>query len=110
MKTYDLPDRRGQVSAFEVSSAITRGGALGVVRRIPGVRLIPGPDGSAYHPGDVFGAFELGGVRFHLWEPFGDNSRFWIGPDPVRPVPELASVRDAFARTGLLAAIFSPAG
>ena len=39
-------------------------------------------------------------VRFLAWEPFGDDDRCRIVPQPPRPVPELAPVRAAFAAAG----------
>ncbi|GGA00902.1 hypothetical protein GCM10011408_22410 [Dyella caseinilytica] len=33
-----------------------------------------------------------------MWEPFGDNSRYWIGPEPVHWCPQIDVVRHAFAK------------
>ena len=41
-------------------------------------------------------------MRFVVWEPFGDNDRYWIGPRPLRWVPEIEEVREAFARAPVL--------
>jgi hypothetical protein len=30
---------------------------------------------------DLHAEFTFEGIPFVVWEPFGDNSRFWIGPD-----------------------------
>jgi hypothetical protein len=52
---------------------------------------------------DEFCRFYVEGQLFVIWEPWGDNSRFWIGPDPTAPCPQLGLVRDAFALAGLYA-------
>ena len=103
MKTWDVHDADGRIVAFEVPSSIGRSGAQRVARRIPGAKFLA-VDSS--RPEGTFCEFEVEGVRFLFWEPFGDNSRFWIGSDPVRPTPELATVRSMFAATSWLAAIF----
>lgn len=44
----------------------------------------------------TFCEFEVEGVRFEAEEPYGDNSRYWIGPSPPRWVAQVGSVREAF--------------
>jgi len=46
---------------------------------------------------EVFCEFEIQGQIFIAWEPFGDNSRYWIGPEPTAFCEQLATVRKAFA-------------
>jgi hypothetical protein len=31
-------------------------------------------------------------------EPFGDNSRYWIGPLEKNPAIDMTAIRDAFSR------------
>lgn len=97
MKIYDLIDAEGRIFAFEVSNSfLSRSTACRVARDIPGAKLIRAP---RIFPGeDEFCEFELEGITFVLWEPWGDNSRYWIGPRPERWVPQLAAVRYAFSR------------
>jgi len=45
---------------------------------------------------EVFCEFELLGERFNVWEPFGDNGRYWIGPSHGHRTPALNVVRQAF--------------
>ena len=97
MKVFDLIDEDGRVFAFEVNSWITRIGAAQVAARIPNVRMVTKPTflGFITEP-DAFCEFELDGIRFEIYEPFGDNSRFWIGSEPPGWVPQLESIRQAF--------------
>lgn len=102
MKIYDLRDDDDRIFAFEVPNTfLGRRGARRIVGAIPGARVLP----ATHHPdignSDQFCAFELGSNTFVVDEPFGDNSRYWIGANPPRWVPELSIVRDAFARAGL---------
>jgi hypothetical protein len=97
MKTYDLTDDEGRVFGFEVSNAFfPRSTACRVVQRIPGAKLIRGP--RIFPSEDEFCEFELEGVTFVLWEPWGDNSRYWIGPKTGQCVPQLDRVREEFVR------------
>ena len=63
----------------------------------------------------ALGEFSLDDIRYEIWEPFGDSSRYWIGPariDPAEVVPtaEVVRVRDAFARASMLAGLRASAG
>ena len=99
MRTYDVPDGEGRVSAFEVGNAfLGRHGALRIVRTIPGAKVTRTPRRWAVSAPDDFCEFEVAGVTFVVCEPFGDNSRYWIGPQPLRWVPEIEEVRGAFSR------------
>ena len=102
MRIFDLVGDDGRPYAFEVRNTfLGRRGALRVVCSIPGVRVLREPGALSWFRDEAFVEFEIGGVLFRVWEPFGDNSRYWIGPEPARPLPELAAVRAAFARAGL---------
>lgn len=98
MRVYDLHDQEGRVFAFEVNNFfLWRQGLIRIVSGIPGSRIAWRPSLSWFSP-DVFCRFEIDGVEFEAWEPFGDSNRFWIGPEPVRWVPQVEKVREAFAR------------
>src|SRR5687767_8959557 len=106
MKIFDLRDSQGEVYAFEVSNLfLGRAAACRIAASIPGARIFRRHRAWQWRAPDEFCAFDLGGVRFEISEPYGDSNRFWIGPAPPRPVPELALVRQAFARAGVLANI-----
>ncbi|MGD9842691.1 MAG: hypothetical protein AB7F79_06480 [Steroidobacteraceae bacterium] len=95
MKTYGLKDEQGNEFAFEVNNfLLDRLDVCALVRRIPGAKLMLVPSGRGEAD---FCEFELDDVVFLVSEPFGDNSRYWVGPKPpVRGVPQLARVRAAF--------------
>jgi hypothetical protein len=110
MKTFDISDAQGRLFAFEVSNTLLgRRGACRVVAGIPGVTILRRPQVLSWWREEVFCEFSLGGVRFGICEPYGDNSRYWIGPAGGEPLvgstAEIVQVRDAFARTGLMAAV-----
>jgi hypothetical protein len=110
MKIYDLHDKQGQVFAFEISSLVGRRGAQRIAARVHRARFIALPNDRRERIEGVFCLFEVGAVRFQIWEPFNDNSRFWIGPDPVQLTPHLAAVRDVFAEANPWAAFFAITG
>jgi hypothetical protein len=95
---YDIKDVDGRVFAFEINNfPIGRRGVRRVLERIPGCRLVRGPKRFlSWFREDEFCEFEVEGIKFVVAEPYGDNSRYWIGPEPTRWVPQIAAVRDAF--------------
>lgn len=40
--------------------------------------------------------FLIDGEKFIAWEPYGDNSRYWIGPDPARYLPQTQVLLETF--------------
>ena len=99
MKVYDLKDAEGRVVAFEVDNIILgRRGLCRVIRNIPGATLLREPVSVlSWFRESEFCEFEMGGVRFSADEgPWGDDSRFSVGPKPRRWVPQLEAVRQAF--------------
>jgi hypothetical protein len=99
MKVYDLKDEDGGVFAFEVDNiALGRRGLCRVVSKIPGAALLRRPVRFlSWFRESTFCEFELDGVRFSADEgPWGDSSRYGVGPEPPRWVPQLEVVRQAF--------------
>lgn len=85
---------------------LTRGGLGRLVHRIPGCRVtrrpIPFMRWSVQEK-EEFCEFEVDGVTFVAWEPWGDNSRFWVGPKTMggetpQWSPAVDHVREAFRR------------
>lgn len=99
MKVYDLMDAQDRAVAFEVDNgALGRRALCDVVRRIPGANLVRRPVLLSWFRESTFCEFDLDGVRFSAdEEPWGDSTRYWIGPDPPRWVPQIARVRRAFS-------------
>ena len=97
MRVYDLTDELGRIYAFEVDTTLLgRRGACNVAARIPGVRIVRRH--RLFSGDEEFCEFELDGQRFKAWEPFGDNSRYWIGPEPPKWCPQIERVRAAFVQ------------
>jgi len=98
VRVYDLHDAEGRFFAFEVDNLrLERGELCDLVRTIPGATVVREPRFLSYWREDEFCEFEVNGQRFKAEEPFGDNSRYWIGPEPPRWCAQLESVRQAFA-------------
>ena len=98
MRIYDQQDAEGRVISFEISNLlISRSGVCAVAETVPGALVIERPRPFMRTADDEFCEFEVDGQRFKAWEPFGDNSRYWIGPVPTRWCPQTEAVRAAFA-------------
>ncbi len=100
MKVYELRNESGRVFAFEIDIPLRgRRGVCSIIRKIPGAKLTKTPRFlSWFRDGENFCEFELGGVTFQAEEPFGDNSRYWIGPkDAPCWHPEIEAVLEAFS-------------
>lgn len=110
MKTFDLRDREGHLYAFEVNNVLLgRRGLLRVVRTIPSVRITRKPLVLlSWFREEEFCEFTVGDRRFVAWEPFGDNSRYWVGPQPLCRCTELSMVRDTFIKWRPLVDRFRP--
>ena len=97
MKTYELVDEDGRLFAFEVNNAgLGRKGVCRVVETIPGAQINRRPKFLSWFREEVFCEFSVDEKTFVAWEPFGDNSRYWIGPEPTEALAQTQSVRDAF--------------
>ena len=68
-----------------------------IARRISGVKLLKAPRLLSWFREEVFCEFELGQVKFKAFEPFGDNSRYWIGPEDRRWHAEIEAIIQAFS-------------
>ncbi len=99
MKTHAHIRDDGSVAYFEISNALPW--SFGFMRRV----LTTVPDVSdvkrIWFSDDRY-SFRYLGRDCVVHEPFGDNSRYWIGPAEVEPPIDMAQVRDAFARFSLL--------
>jgi hypothetical protein len=80
MRTYPLYDKSGAMFAFEVDNWVVSPRRLShLVRSGLGAVVTQGPRGF-FSREDWRLRFLYAGVEFEVWEPFGDNSRYWIGP------------------------------
>jgi len=87
----------GEAFAFEVGSIfISRRRLCKILGRIAGVRILRSPLPLSGFREEEFCEFELNGELFAAWEPYGDNSRFWIGPASGTPSKSIQVLIDAF--------------
>ena len=101
MKIYDLHDKEGKAYAFEIDNVLLgRRGACRVVRSIPNANILKEPKLLSWHREEIFCEFELDGLRFQVWEPFGDNSRYWVGPESATETRQINVIRAAFEAAG----------
>lgn len=102
MKTYGIKDADGVEFAFEVENLLLgRHGLSRLVAQIPGCLVIRRPGWFSGSSEDEFCEFELEGIRFVAWEPWGDNSRYWVGLKSTEGsssgwCPQVDRVREAF--------------
>lgn len=92
MRTYPLYDPQGRLVAFEVSSLLGRRLARRVAASVPGARIV-----STNLREDQFCEFEIASARLAIEEPFGDNSRYWVGPVDGLAVEVVERVQAHFA-------------
>jgi len=98
MQVYDLHDDQNRLFAFEISNiSVGRRGVCHVVETIPGASLKRRPKLLSWFRESAFCEFIVDGELFVAEEPWGDNSRYWIGPNPPRWLPQTEKVRAAFA-------------
>ena len=96
MKIHELKDETGRIFAFEVVN-FGRHRLCRFVSKIPGVSIVKRQKHFQITADSEFCEFELKGKRFVVWESFGDNSQFWIGPKPTTWCAEIEEIRNAFA-------------
>jgi hypothetical protein len=95
MRVRDLPNTEGKTNAFEVSNLLlTRSRACKVVEAIPGATIVKRT--RLFRDTDEFCIFTIGTDEFAIEEPFGDNSRYWIGTKDGKSSLSLPVVRRAF--------------
>jgi hypothetical protein len=99
MKVYNIKDKEGHIFAFEIyNTFFSRKRLYNLVRSIPGVQIVKAPSFRFFRfkGEDEFCEFEIRRQKFMAWEPFGDNSRYWIGSKPRHWCEEVEIVRSAF--------------
>ncbi len=81
MRAFEIhSDDEGYFVAFEIENAYVRpkktGEILSAVDGVTGVTV----GSSSGESRDVRVTFTYLGIEYIVWEPYGDNSRYWIGP------------------------------
>jgi hypothetical protein len=107
MRIYELKDKKGRMFAFEVENAfLGRAGVCKVVQAIPNIQIIRKSKMLSYFREESFCEFIIDGKRFEAFEPFGDNSRYWIGPKPPKWCKQVSEVSKAFTKFGRFRALW----
>jgi hypothetical protein len=93
MKTYPIERADGSLHAFQICNAFV---SMGVIRRIlisvEGVSSLK----RLWRSDDRL-RFTFSGALWVVHEPFGDNSRYWIGPSEAKDhVLEVGPIHEAF--------------
>jgi hypothetical protein len=98
MKTYPAYTEDNKLHSFEIDNLLCgRHKATKIVESIPGATIIRRPKRLfSWFREEVFCEFELEGVRFQIDEPFGDNSRYWIGSPQKDNSKPIEKVLEAF--------------
>jgi hypothetical protein len=93
MRTHPILRDDGTLHAFEVTSAwVTFRPLFKILRSVSGVT-----DVKRQYFNDDRVAFIYRGVPFVVNEPWGDSSRYWIGPsDPTGSNTDLRPLHEAF--------------
>lgn len=99
MKTFPIKSEDGRCFALEVENAyITPGRIAQLLQGVEGVTDIRArkPFSSS---SDVHVSFGYKGRQFVVWEPYGDSSRYWIGPkDENDHSTDVQALQEVFAK------------
>jgi len=98
METYPVFTNEGARSqAFEIENAYI--GPAAITRILAGVEGVTEvcPRKMFAKSSDVHVEFKYMGQPYIVWEPFGDNSRYWIGPsDQAEGETDITGLEEAF--------------
>lgn len=100
MKTYPIIQDGPDPFAFEIDHVyLSRRTIARLLEKIEGVTEVH-MGGRFGSPDDVRIEFKCHGHDYVVMEPFGDNSRYWIGPgggkDDVAAAANIGRIRSAF--------------
>jgi hypothetical protein len=94
LKTYPLRRNDGSLYAFEIGIVISMVPIKRILRSVDGVTSVK----RQFRSDDRL-TFSFNGVPWVVHEPWGDNSRYWIGPrEGADHSFDVAPIHDAFAR------------
>jgi hypothetical protein len=101
MRVWEHKDEEGRVCAIEVPSLMGRRWATYLVSQIAGATVVRSPKSFSWFREETFCEFDLDGARYSIEEPFGDNSRYWIGQSPFCWHHSFHKVVQVFRGSGL---------
>lgn len=89
-------ENNDQVVSFEIDNArVSRRRVAAILKKIPDLQILKEQKFLGQRCED-FCEFKLGGHEFYVWEPWNDNSRYWIGPRDGLWHPEINRIIEAF--------------
>jgi hypothetical protein len=91
MKTYPIVDDDGVFRGFEIELPISNRPVVRVLRSIDGVTEVT----KTWFNDDRI-KFLFNGEPFVVNEPYGDNSRYWIGPAEPPSPQDISPIHNAF--------------
>ncbi|MCL1142547.1 hypothetical protein [Shewanella gaetbuli] len=78
---YELLNDNGELFAFEIESVyMPLSQIANTLEKIEGVSQIRNRKMFSSQD-EIHIRFKFNGIDYIVWEPYGDNSRFWLGPD-----------------------------
>lgn len=96
MRTYRINREDGRLFAFEIENVYIRprriASLLDAVDGVSNIRLRKPFSSSS----DVHLEFKYQGKDFMVWEPYGDSSRYWIGPTEEAETTDISALVKAF--------------
>lgn len=98
MKTSPIRNERGLVFAFEIENLYIGIRAMAdLLATVSGVSDIHVRRLFSKEPSERHIAFSYKGEKFVVWEPYGDSSVYWIGPESDNPPDvDVADLEHAF--------------
>ncbi len=101
MKTYPLSQKGedDQPIAFEIDNVYVGPGTIvSLLKGLPGITDVQ-KFGFGGIPREIHVRFKYDGHDYVVWEPYGDNSRYMIGPDkPDECRKSIRPIEEAFKR------------
>jgi hypothetical protein len=100
MKIFPIFTKDGsRAFAFEVENMyISAGAAARLVATVDGVTAVE-PRKVFSNASDVHVKFQYHGQPYMVWEPYGDSSRYWVGPkEEANDVGDITALEAAFKR------------
>jgi len=95
MRTYPQHRADGSIAYFEISNAFPW--SLGFMRRV--LQSVTGVSNYKRNwLNDHRFSFTYQDRMCVVWEPWGDNSRYWIGPEAMEPPLDMSPIHEAFRR------------
>ena len=91
MRTYPIVDDDGSLRGFEIDLPVSNRPIIRVLRSTKGVTEVT----RTWFNEDRI-KFLFNGEPFVVNEPYGDNSRYWIGPASSPSEQDLSPIHEAF--------------